>query len=192
MTELDHQGPAGSAAGSDASETLREDFEAWAKEEEHVDLSDISPLDIPLFVGFWALFLVVLTQFIMRYVFNNSPAWTEEIARTLVVITTFLGAFMAVRKNSHLAVDLLQVFVRPSIGRLVDILVAIIVAAVFALLTWQAARLSMMLRQPLATIPIAKSTIYWIVTAGFALCTIYSLRRLWLTVLKLISARNPS
>lgn len=54
---------------------------------------------------FWALGLTVLYQFITRYVFNDSAAWTEEIARYLLIATVFIGAVIGVAKNNHIQVD---------------------------------------------------------------------------------------
>ena len=54
---------------------------------------------------FWALAVVVFLQFFTRYVLNSSLGWTEEIARYLLIVVTFLGSAMAVRKRSHIAVE---------------------------------------------------------------------------------------
>jgi TRAP-type C4-dicarboxylate transport system permease small subunit len=48
---------------------------------------------------------VVFYQFITRYVFNDSAAWTEEIARYLLIATVFTGATIGVIKNNHIQVD---------------------------------------------------------------------------------------
>ena len=57
------------------------------------------------FAVFWALAVVVFLQFFTRYVLNNSLGWTEEIARYLLIAVTFIGAAMAMRKRSHIAVE---------------------------------------------------------------------------------------
>ena len=54
---------------------------------------------------FWGLAVVVFLQFFTRYVLNSSLGWTEEIARYLLIVVTFLGSAMAVRKRSHIAVE---------------------------------------------------------------------------------------
>ncbi len=56
---------------------------------------------------FWALAGVVFTQFFTRYALNNSAAWTEEIARYLLIGVVFVGASIGVAKNNHIQVDLL-------------------------------------------------------------------------------------
>ena len=66
-------------------------FEQWQEEESHVDLSDLRWSDALVFGIFWILFGVVFLQFFTRYVLNNSLGWTEEIARYLLILVTFVG-----------------------------------------------------------------------------------------------------
>ena len=49
---------------------------------------------------FWLLALDVFYQFFTRYVLNDSAAWTEEIARYLLIVVVFVGASMGVRRNT--------------------------------------------------------------------------------------------
>ena len=57
---------------------------------------------------FWVLAFIVFLQFFTRYVLNNSLAWTEEIARYLLMVTVFVGGAMVVRRNTNIAVELVQ------------------------------------------------------------------------------------
>ena len=74
-----------------------------------------APIDISIyrfedwiaFVFFWALSSVIFLQFFTRYAMNDSASWTEEIARYLLICTTFIGAAIGVRKNNHIQVDFL-------------------------------------------------------------------------------------
>ena len=54
---------------------------------------------------FWILCVDVFAQFVLRYGFNSSPAWTEEAARYLLIAVTFTGGALAVRKNTHIMVE---------------------------------------------------------------------------------------
>ena len=61
-------------------------------EEEKIDLSDQRWDDGVVLILFWVLAFVVFLQFFTRYVLNDSIAWTEEIARFLLIGVTFIGA----------------------------------------------------------------------------------------------------
>jgi TRAP-type C4-dicarboxylate transport system permease small subunit len=56
---------------------------------------------------FAVLTAAVFVQVVARYVFNQPPAWTEEVARFCQVWIILLTASICVRKGSHLAVDYL-------------------------------------------------------------------------------------
>lgn len=49
--------------------------------------------------------IVIAYQVVLRYVFNASNAWSEELARYLFIYDVFIGSAIALRKNSHLQVD---------------------------------------------------------------------------------------
>ncbi len=55
-----------------------------------------------LLVGMTA---VVLVQISNRYFFGSPLAWTEEVARLAFIWITPLGAFFALRGNSHIAIE---------------------------------------------------------------------------------------
>jgi hypothetical protein len=59
---------------------------------------------------FWGLAVVVFLQFFTRYVLNDSLAWTEEIARYLLIMVAFIGGGMAVRRMSHIHVEFFYVY----------------------------------------------------------------------------------
>ena len=95
-------------------------------EDEAVDLSDTTA-EAWLALGlFWLLGLTVLYQFITRYVMNDSAAWTEEIARYLLVGVVFVGAAIGVRKNNHIQVDFFYRHMPPAMGRVMAIAVDVL------------------------------------------------------------------
>ena len=56
-------------------------------------------VDIPAILLFLALAGVVLLQFLSLYVLNDSVAWTEEIARYLLIGVAYAGSLTALRKG---------------------------------------------------------------------------------------------
>jgi TRAP-type C4-dicarboxylate transport system permease small subunit len=81
---------------------------------------------------FWALGATVFYQFFTRYVLNDSAAWTEEIARYLLIGTVFVGAAIGVAKNNHIQVDLLYRYLPRGAARALATVVDVLRIAFFA------------------------------------------------------------
>ena len=50
-----------------------------------------------------AMVVVVLVQVIGRYVFSNTPSWSEEMARQFMIAFSFIGIAIGVRDKIHIA-----------------------------------------------------------------------------------------
>ena len=84
------------------------------------DNVDLSPVTTEAWIAlgfFWLLGLTVFFQFFTRYVLNNSAAWTEEIARYLLIAVVFTGATIGVVKNNHIQVDFFYKFMPAPVAR---------------------------------------------------------------------------
>jgi len=62
----------------------------------------------------WTLFITVLVAMVslfinvvMRYGFNYSLAWSEELVREVILYTTFIGCSVAVKNRSTIRIDAL-------------------------------------------------------------------------------------
>lgn len=89
-----------------ATEPLLDDSGQFHIVDEAVDLSDTTFEGWISLALFWALGATVFHQFFTRYALNDSAAWTEEIARYLLIGTVFVGAAVGVSKSSHIQVDM--------------------------------------------------------------------------------------
>ena len=81
---------------------------------------------------FWLLGLTVLYQFVTRYVLNDSAAWTEEVARYMLIGVVFVGAAIGVAKNNQIQVDFFYRHMPPAVGRWLSRLVDVLRIAFFA------------------------------------------------------------
>ncbi|MDR0562297.1 MAG: TRAP transporter small permease [Spirochaetaceae bacterium] len=54
-----------------------------------------------------AMLVVVVIQVVMRYFFSNTPGWTEEIARQLMILFCFIGIAVGVRDKIHIALTII-------------------------------------------------------------------------------------
>jgi TRAP-type C4-dicarboxylate transport system permease small subunit len=126
---------------------------------------------------FWLLGLCVFYQFFTRYVMNDSAAWTEEIARYLLMSTVFVGIAAAVRRTRHIHVDFLYRLIPASLGRglstLVDIgRIGFFCTAVFL-------TIEMMTRMgalQMTIIDLPMNIIYGICAFGFAAAAVRSVQ----------------
>jgi len=50
-----------------------------------------------------AMVVAVIIQVVGRYVFRNTPGWSEEMARQFMVIFSFIGIAIGVREKIHIA-----------------------------------------------------------------------------------------
>jgi len=145
----------------------------------HFDVHD-APVDLSVYhveewialVFFWVLATVIFYQFFTRYALNDSAAWTEEIARYLLICTVFIGAAIGVRKNNHIQVDFFyRILPRPImrvLSTLVDLArIAFLAYAVY--LTY--ALMTRIGGQPMSVINWPIGIMYAVVLVGFALMT---------------------
>jgi TRAP-type transport system small permease protein len=97
-----------------------------------VDLSGTAPEAWVALGFFWILGAVVFYQFFTRYVMNDSAAWTEEIARYLLIAVVFTGAVIGVIKNNHIQVDFVYRYLPAPAARAMALVVDVIRVAFFA------------------------------------------------------------
>jgi TRAP-type C4-dicarboxylate transport system permease small subunit len=88
------------------------------------------------FVIFWGMAIIVFLQFFTRYVLNDSLAWTEEIARYLLMWLTFIGAATAMRRGTHISVEVAHIFLPPTAVRVLNFVIDVIVLGFVGLLCW--------------------------------------------------------
>jgi TRAP-type transport system small permease protein len=146
-------------------------------EDAPIDLSQYLIEDWASLAFFWLLGLNVFYQFFTRYVMNDSAAWTEEIARYLLICTVFMGVAAAVRRTRHIHVDFLYRLIPPKAGRVMSTLVDIGRFAFFVIafgLTVQ-----MMLRMSalkMTIIDLPMNLVYGVCAIGFAAAAVRSVQ----------------
>lgn len=145
-----------------------------------IDISHYRLEDWFTFVVFWLLAFVVFYQFFTRYVVQDSAAWTEEIARYLLIVVTFVGASMAVRRNTHIHVEFLFRYMPAAMGRTLATLVDVVRIALLGYATWLSVELvPKMHNLQMTVVDFPMSYIYGIVAAGFALMTYRAVQVAW-------------
>lgn len=120
--------------------------------------------------------ILIFIQVVMRYVFQSSLSWSEELARYIFVWQTWIGASFAVKHCKHIRVEFAKNFLSPSGRKFLDVTVFLIWLGFSIFLTMKSGQLSSILFQrnqisPAMGIPMAWA--YLSVPVG---CGLMSLR----------------
>lgn len=88
-----------------------------------------------------AMVVVVSAQVVLRYGFNASLDWSDDVGRLLFVWSIFLAIPIGIRDGSHIAIAfVVQRFPDPARAA-VDRTMAAMMAGMMAVIAWQAGRL---------------------------------------------------
>ena len=147
--------------------------------DEHVDLSDVGWDDGLVFITFWVLACVVFLQFFTRYVLNDSYTWTEEIARYLLIWVAFFGLFMVVRKQSNVAVEIFYRWLPLGLRRFLSTVVDVLAVVFYAAAAYLCTELAQRTQQSMTSLSLPKAWIYWGVSFGLAVATLYAAFIAW-------------
>ena len=134
-----------------------------------IDLSHYTIEAWIAFAFFWVLAVTIFYQFFTRYVLNDSAAWTEEIARYLLICMVFVGVSAMVRMQRHIHVDFLYRLLPARAGRALSTLVDIVRIVFFAyatLLTGQ--MMSKMSNYNMTIVDLPMNVVYAVCLFGFA------------------------
>jgi len=86
--------------------------------------------------------LISLGNVVTRYITGGSLAFTEEFSVFLLVVLTFAGAAVALRRNGHIRIGMLERALPPGPRRLLVLFQGACGVAVLGLIAWFGARLA--------------------------------------------------
>ncbi|HSS70793.1 MAG TPA: TRAP transporter small permease [Casimicrobiaceae bacterium] len=146
----------------------------------HMHVHD-APIDLSIypfeawiaFAFFWVLASDIFYQFFTRYALNDSAAWTEEIARYLLICVVFIAIAASVRTNRHIHVDFFYKLLPAPVCRVMSTLVDAIRVAFFGYavyLTW--AMMQKMGNYKMTIVDLPMNTVYGVCMIGFAFACI--------------------
>lgn len=138
---------------------------------------DVKLVDLPGLIALWGLSIIVFLQFFTRYVLNDSLAWTEEIARYVLILLAFFGAITVTRKGSHIFLEFFYRYLPARIGKALTIAMELLSMAFYGYMAVIGVQLALRTKTKMASAEIPKSLLYWAVAAGLAVMAVYSL--LW-------------
>ena len=145
--------------------------------DEAVDLSHTPAEAWAALLLFWALGATVFYQFITRYALNNSAAWTEEIARYLLIGVVFVGASIGVAKNNHIQVDLLYRYLPAPVCRVLATVVDVLrIGFLASMSVFTVQMMQKMGSYQMTVVDLPMNIVYGVVLLGFVAMT---LRSVW-------------
>lgn len=140
------------------------------------------PNRIEDYAGIFVLILLladVTLQVITRYLFNHPIGWTEEIARYLLIVLTFVGGPIAVRNNSNVSLDFLLTNASQRVKKMMGMMTDLIELVFYALGTYLSWRMTVFsVNRYLVTVRISRSAIYGLITLSFVMMTVRCVIRL--------------
>jgi TRAP-type C4-dicarboxylate transport system permease small subunit len=80
--------------------------------------------------------VLVFANVVLRYAFNNSIVWVEELTRYMMVWVGFLGSGLVLRYGAHIAVEAFQDILPTPVARALRAVIALLLAGTFAWMTW--------------------------------------------------------
>ena len=81
--------------------------------------------------------ILVISQVVFRYVIDQPLAWSEELARYLIIWLTFLGASIGIRKYGHIRVEILSRILPQTWRRILQLLIDVMIITFLAIMVWQ-------------------------------------------------------
>lgn len=130
------------------------------------------------------LWLAVITGFfqvIARFVLHSPLDWSEVLTRAAVIWAVMLGAALAFRQGSMIAVEFLHEHMRGRARRITEHLIHLISLGFMAYLAWMGGLMAQRVRfQSIAGLEVSISWVYLAIPVGAVLACMAILLR-WLT-----------
>lgn len=108
------------------------------------------PVKVPLKIEDWlsvlilgGLALITFTNVLVRYLTDNSFAWTEEISIFLLIVLTMTAGATAFIRNQHIRIEIIADGGSPQRQRRLAIISSVVVLLFFVLLAVLSARMAL-------------------------------------------------
>ncbi|MBN2232565.1 MAG: TRAP transporter small permease [Deltaproteobacteria bacterium] len=141
-----------------------------------------------IFFEEWVLFIAVMAGLIslfvnvvLRYTIHYSLAWSEELIREIIILTTFIGCSAAIRTRSMIRIDALPQMI-PRMKKFLDFFSNICVLVYCTIITslgWKMAAMQMMTHQKTIILRIPLVLLYGILPLMGVLMAIRTLQVMW-------------
>jgi C4-dicarboxylate transporter DctQ subunit len=125
--------------------------------------------------------LLVVYEALMRYFFGESVAWAIEICEDVLLFIAFLGAAWLLKREGHVAVDIVHACMKPKAQVALDIITSALGVIVCLVLTWYSAGTTLdhfeRGAKVVKSLTLPKAMLLAIIPIGFFALSIQFLRR---------------
>lgn len=94
--------------------------------------------EVCLVIMFALMVLAIFLQIIMRFVFNNSLSWSEELGKFIFVWISWLGISIGQRKNEHIKITMVVDKLSPKYQNIIEIVANFILLVILAVTIYYA------------------------------------------------------
>jgi len=116
---------------------------------------------ITVCMGYFTLATVL--QVVFRFVLQMPAAWTDETARYSFIWMMFLGAAVAVKKNTHISVDILQAVIKnPAAKKALNMTTKSIFLIFTIICTVVGVQVCLLILQFPQTSPVLEISMFWV------------------------------
>jgi C4-dicarboxylate transporter DctQ subunit len=116
------------------------------------------------------ILVVMAAQIVLRYVFNSSLIWSEEISRYLLIALVFVGTATAVREREHIVIDLIDRLIPAPALQVLKKTVDAVLAVYLMLVVYHSHTLvKMFINQPSSALQVPMGIPYAAIPLGFGL-----------------------
>jgi len=137
--------------------------------------------------------LLVIATVFLRYIFNVTFAWTEELIVFSFIATTYFGSIVGVREDEHVKISVLKEKLPPKIKIIFEILISCIIITVVVASAILSRDWIIRAGRPLSPgIKIPYFSLYIIAPIAFVLMAIYECREIVLKVIDFKKKKNKS
>lgn len=144
--------------------------------------------EIILFIMMVIMVIVIFSQVIMRYVFNNSLSWSEELGRYIFIWLSWLGISIGAKYGQHIRIEMLVTRLPFKAMHILNIITELFVLAVcFVLVYFGIYLCNQLLLISAKSAPLGISQVwgYAAVPVGCGIMIMRNLQSIWVSVKKL-------
>ena len=137
-------------------------------------------LDTLLIIILAAMSLIVAANVFCRFVLNFSLYWGDELAQILLIWLTFLGAAVAVRENSHYALNFLITKLQNRSRQWLIVFRTVLSLLAILILLYFSARVTWEIRTwVMPATEISRGWVYGACPLGCSFMLYYAIKNLW-------------